>query len=233
MADTQTASLIALWANSPVLTCKEIPMARRVCCALILALLFVSGSLAYANSGKLLTFQGLKDQQQVGNYDGVDFSSNFYGLVSVLNGGSGNFARTPTGTPAIFINGPVGSIVTGTINVISGFTGIQFFYTAAFQETVKIWSGANGSGTLLATINLSPNNGRCGSPAYCNWTSAGVSFSGTAESVTVTGGANGLGLADITLNSSKTAIPEPSSIYLLGIGFVGVGVSGIRRWLSS
>jgi len=208
-------------------------MVRRLCNGLILSLLFVGcTSMAYANSPRLLTFQGLKNLQQVGTYDGVDFSSNFYGLISVLKGGAGNFTRTPTGTPAIFISGPTGSTVTGTMNVGGGFTGIQFFYTAAFQETVKIWSGTNGSGTLLATLNLSPNNGMCGSPAYCNWTSAGINFSGTAASVTFTGGANGLGLTDITLNSSKTAIPEPSSIYLLGIGLLGTGFGRFRRLLS-
>jgi hypothetical protein len=213
-------------------------MVRRSSNALVLSVLLVcSTSLAYANSGKLLTFQGIKGQQQVGSYDGVDFSSNFYGLVSVLNGGGGNFSRTPTGTPAIFMNGPVGAIETGTINVTGGFTAIQFFYTAAFSETMKIWSGTNGSGTLLATIILSPNNSLCTVTAYCNWSSGGVSLCGgsscsTGGSITITGGANGLGLSDITLNSSKTAIPEPCSIYLLGIGLAGLGfAAGVRRFL--
>ncbi len=208
-------------------------MVQRVCNALMLALLCFSWtSVAHANSGRLITFQGLTNMEQVGDfYSGIGFSSNVYAIDSVMSGGSGDFVRTPLGTPAIFVNGPTGSMVTGTMNVTAGFTGIQFFYTAAFQETVKIWSGTNGSGTLLATLNLSPNNSLCTAPSYCNWSSAGVSFSGTAESVTFTGGANGLGLTDITLNSSKTAIPEPSSIYLLGVGLAGVTVAGVRRFL--
>jgi hypothetical protein len=219
-------------------------MVRRVFNALMLSFVFFSAvSLAHANSGELLTFAGLHDQQQVGDFYngsglsttpnfGVSFSSNFYGLLAVSKGGSGNFGPTPIGSRAIFINGPTGSVVTGIINVSSGFSAIQFFYTAAFQETVKIWSGANGTGTLLATINLSPNNGSCTFPAYCKWTSAGISLAGTGESVTITGGANGLGLSDITLNNNTTAIPEPSSLYLLGVGFAGMGISRLRRFFN-
>jgi hypothetical protein len=218
-------------------------MLRSVRSVLILSLLLVSGiSLAHANSPELLTFAGLQNLQPVGDFYnggglsttpnyGVSFSSNFYGLRPVSQGGSGNFAPTPLGTPAIFMNGPTGSLVTGTMNVTAGFTGIQFFYTAAFQQTVQIWSGANGSGTLLATLVLSPNNGMCTSVAYCNWSSAGMTLSGTAESITFTGGANYLGLADITLNKSTTAIPEPSSIYFLGTGLVGAGLIRVRRFL--
>jgi hypothetical protein len=227
---------------------KETFMVRPVLGSLVFLALLVSFSAtpALANSGELLNFQGLGDLQPVGNFYnggglvntpnyGITFSSNFYGLKSIYQGGSGAFAPDPTGTPAIFVNGPTGTNVTGYMNVNGGFTGgIQFFYTAGFSETVTVWSGANGTGTVLATISLSPNNGSCGSfPPYCNWTTAGLTFSGTAQSVTVSGTADGIGIADITIGSSSTAIPEPSSIYLLGTGLVGVSLGQIRRFLKS
>ncbi len=218
-------------------------MIRSVGSAVVLSFLLFLSSAAFANSeGELLNFQGLGDLQPVGNFYngggmpftpnyGVTFSSKFFGLRSVYNGGSGAFAANPTGTPAIFMNGAMGSTVTGYMNVNGGFGGgIQFFYTAGFSETVTVWSGANGTGTVLATIALAPNNGSCtGFPTYCNWSSAGLNFSGSAKSVTFTGTADGIGLADITLGSSSTAIPEPSTFYLLGTGLVGVSLSRLRK----
>jgi hypothetical protein len=197
-----------------------------------------------------MDFAGLQDQQQVGMfYDGggganipnfgVSFSSNFYGIHSVYapnRPGTGNFGPDPTQTTAIFINGVTGSQATGYMNVSGGFTsGMNFFYTAGFQETIKIWSGVNGTGTLLATLTLSPNDGSCSpAPAYCNWSNASLTFSGVAKSVTFSGAANGIGISDITLGQSTTAIPEPSSILLVGTGLAGlIALQRLRRFLAA
>jgi hypothetical protein len=217
--------------------------------AILVTAVIVSAVSAFADSGELLTFQGLNDMQPVGNFYngaglgstpnyGVTFSSNFFGLTSIQNGGAGNFSATPTTTPAIFINGSTGAPATGVMNVAPGFAnGLNFYYTAGFTggqtETVTVWSGANGTGTVLATIVLGNNNSSCSFPAYCTWSVAGASFSGTAHSVTFSGPANELGLADITIGSSATAIPEPSSIYLLGSGLMAISVSKLRRFFSA
>jgi hypothetical protein len=222
-------------------------MTRSVCSAAILSILLLFSVSAYAHSGELLSFQGLGDLQQVGGfYDGpgpgaahnigVTFTPNFFGLRSVFNGGSGEFSSTPTGTPAIFIEGTTGMQATGVMNVNPGFSrGLNFYYTAGFtgtqMETVTVWSGTNGTGSVLATITLANNNTSCTSPTYCIWSSDGVNFSGTAHSVTFTGPGNELGLADITLGSNTTAVPEPSSIYLLGSGLAGISLFRIRRFL--
>jgi hypothetical protein len=222
-------------------------MMRSVYSSVLLSTLLLLSASAYANSGRLLSFQGIGDMQEVGNfYNGggihgtpnlrITFSSNFFAIRSVFNNGSGEFNATPSTTPAIFIDGTTGTAATGVMNDARGFgKGLNFYYTAGFTgtqtETVTVWSGANGSGTVLATITLANNNSSCSAPTYCTWSSDGVNFSGTAHSVTFSGPANELGLADITLGSNTTAVPEPSGIYLLGTGLAGISFFRIRRFL--
>ncbi len=217
--------------------------------ALFIAVLATS---AFANSGELLTFQGLGNLQAVGNFYnggglsstpnwGVSFSSNFFGLVSdnPSFGGAGNFSpfTLPDGSVtsgrALFIMGATGASVRGVMNVANGFsTGINFFFTAGFQPgqtgTMQIWGGVDGSGPLLATIYLSNNNGSCTTVSYCNWSNIGATFLGTAHSVTFTGPADELGLTQMTLGAGTTAIPEPSSILFLGLGLVALSLQARR-----
>jgi len=151
----------------------------------LLLLVGISSAVANSTPGtQFLDFAGLQNMQAVGNtYSGVTFSSNILVLHSVGRNGSGAFAPDPTQTPIIFINGVTGSQATGIINVAAGFgTGIQFYFTAGFGESVTVWSGYNGTGTILATLALSPNNLPCtGFPSYCNWTSASLGFSGSGK----------------------------------------------------
>ena len=214
-------------------------MVRSVSAALTLSLLLLlSASFAHANSVDLLTFQGLQDGQAVGNFYngagvastpnyGVTFSSNFIGLRPSTLGGSGALPADPISSPYIYINS---STLPGIMNVASGFTsGLNFFYVALSNETITVWSGANGTGTVLASMTLSASCS--GSPSNCIWFDAGLSFSGTAQSVTFSGPGNGIGVSVITVGQSTTAVPEPSPIYLLGTGLLCIGTYQLRRFI--
>jgi hypothetical protein len=219
---------------------EEIFMVRSVGAALTLSLwLLLSSSLAHANSVDLLTFYGLKDGQAVGNFYngsgvastpnyGITFSSNFIGARSSSLGGSGGLSADPTSTPYIYINS---STLPGIMNVAGGFSsGLNFFYAALSNETVTVWSGINGTGTVLASMTLSTS---CSSVASCTWFDAGLAFTGTAESVTFSGPANGIGISTMVLGQSTPAVPEPSSIYLLGTGLLGICAYQVRRFIRS
>jgi hypothetical protein len=192
-------------------------------CALVLFMVFMFGAVlvsAAQTAPVVISFGGLQDLQAIGDYYnggagpnyGVSFSSNVYALKSVFQGGSGGFSPDPTQTPAMFIIGTTGIDATGVMNVGPGFSSqLSFFYTAAFNETVTVWSGANGTGTALATISLSANNGSCVAfPSYCNWSGVSVGFTGTGNSVTFSGPANGMGISHITLGSSTALRRRPT-----------------------
>jgi hypothetical protein len=211
-------------------------MSRAVSSALSVSLwVLLSVSFAHANSVDLLTFGGLKNGQEVANFYqtkfGVTFSS---GLIAYFpaSAGGGPVNYTPLQIPGAGPNPNPSVFMTtslGTINIASGFSsGVNFFYTSPFQNAVTIWSGANGTGSVLATLALSGNDGNCAGGSGCNWSNVGMTFSGTAGSITFSGPA-GFGISDLTIGQSTTAVPESSPIYLLGTGIFGLCASQLRR----
>ena len=121
----------------------------------------------------------------------------------------------------------------------AGFTtGFSFYYSSNAAASVNVYSGLNGTGTLLATVPLvaQANVGCTGDPSgfYCNWTPIGVTFTGTAQSVAFGGTANQVGFDNITLGAATpgSAVPEPASwaMLILGMGLIGAGVRrAVRR----
>ncbi len=93
----------------------------------------------------------------------------------------------------------------------------------------------NGTGNLLATLNLLPNAGSC--PGYgagfCPYGPAGVLFEGIARSVSFGGVANQIVFDDITFGSDVPGpgggVPEPATWAMLIMGFGLVGSAARRR----
>lgn len=154
------------------------------------------------------------------NY-GVSFGGNAVAVVAEDAGGTGRFNNNPSGNTVLSFLKPINS--NAFMNVAAGFaTGIAFWYSQPFTAaqtgnvdpiSVKVYSGLNGTGTLLATINLPQSPSDCpvdktgNSVANC-FKAVGVSFNGIARSVDFTN-ANFTAFDNLTLGDAVT-VPYPA-----------------------
>jgi hypothetical protein len=219
---------------------------------MMMPLAILLGFSLVASAGSVtLNMQGLQSGEAINNYfngglggngsgpgpsDGIVFSSNSLALISVLQGGGGNFQSNPSGGPIAFFE----SGTADTMDVAAGFTtGFSFYYSSADAGSVDVYSGLDGTGTLLASVPLvAQYDVGCSAGAstpWCNWSAVGVTFSGTAESVNFGGAAGEVAFDSITLGASDPGTsgqsgvtPEPSSLVLFGSGLLGL-VGAVRR----
>ena len=219
--------------------------------AVLCASLLLSAVFAPAFATVTITFEGLRDLETILNYYngglggsgsgpgpnyGVVFGADALAIISSVAGGTGNFSNAPSGsTIAFFTSGP--GVV---MNVAAGFTtGFSFYYSSTEVGSVRVYDAANGTGNLLATLSLPVNSStRCNGSAstYSCWSPMGVTFSGTARSVTFGGAANFIGFDNITLGSSTpggsggAAVPALSKwgLLLLAILMLAAGARLLR-----
>jgi hypothetical protein len=100
----------------------------------------------------------------------------------------------------------------------------SFFYSSPLAVTgaVKAYSGLNGTGTLLGSIDLAAN-----ADAYDAWSLATFAFSGSARSFDFS--AAGVNSAVAFDNIAVTAIPEPSTVLLMLVGGAALLRAKTRR----
>ncbi len=173
------------------------------------------------------------------NY-GISFGGNALAIcLNSLTESCSNTSRGGLGDP----NSQQGGLffLTGNetfMNVAAGFeTGFSFNYVSlASSGSVTVYDGLNGTGNLLATLNLSPNAGSCPgyAAAFCPFSPTGILFDGIARSVSFGGVANQIVFDDITFGSDVPGpgpggVPEPATWAMMILGFGLVGFAARRR----
>jgi hypothetical protein len=191
-----------------------------------------------------LTFEGATgyvnaiDQFYNGGTDSVGNSGPNFGIsftdtaVGISNDAAGTY----------YLNAPtMGTVMyaldeTATMNVTHGFVNeLTFYYSnlaaAPTQNAVNIYSGLNGTGTLLASLTLFGNAsfglGCTTGITHCRFDLTSVKFAGVAHSVNFGGNATNIAFDNIGL--SVTAVPEPESYLMLALGLVAVAFIKRRR----
>ena len=170
----------------------------------------------------LTHYAGGTDQAGVAGANlGVSFGGD---MLAVRNDDLGPyFSNAPS---AIGVMAPVGP--DAFMNVAVGFTSLNFFYSssAAVVGGVKVWSGLDGTGTLLTSLSLL-NNAQtgCNSAPYCRFDSLSATFSGVGRSVGFDGAAGVAGFDNVNI----TVVPEPTTLVLMALGLAVVAGVARRR----
>jgi hypothetical protein len=173
---------------------------------------------------------GTDSLSQSGTNYGVSFTDAVVGLSNDVLGPYYLNAPSPLTTMAAYDASAI-------MNVASGFAGsLKFFYSSLStqaagaletqQDVVKIYSGLNATGTLLATVSLFSNAQLgCTGAQFCRFDQTSVQFAGIAKSVSFGSNAQTV-LYD---NINITTVPEPTSVAMMLAGASVLGFLAVRR----
>ncbi|WP_242185735.1 PEPxxWA-CTERM sorting domain-containing protein [Sphingomonas sp. CARO-RG-8B-R24-01] len=168
-----------------------------------------------ASATTVVTFEGVPDQVLINDY---------YNGGIAANGSSGpnigvaftNFSSyVGAGSPSSTIAYNSAAVATSTF--AAGFQSLNFLYGFFGTGTISVFSGLNGTGSLLSTRTFAADIA-----SLDNAFSAGsVAFSGTAKSFTLASAVGNAGLDDVTFGTS--AVPEPATwgLMITGLGMIG------------
>ena len=188
---------------------------------------------------------GTSSDGTTGTNYGITFSSNAQAICLNTPGVScSNTSRGGLGDP----NSQKGGLffLSGANTFMDdpgGFTtGFSLFYTAIIDPgSLSVYSGLDGTGTLLASLSLPTTPSNCSgtySAGFCPFSPVGVSFAGTAKSISFAGVANQIVFDDVTFGSvtpgqpPPSGTPEPSSLIMMLTG-AGAGIRQFRRYMAA
>ncbi len=193
----------------------------------VAALALLSAAPAFAQN-TLIDFETAPSFASIGSTYaglGVVFGADAQGLANDELGPY--FSNAPSPLGVMFAAGSDAAMNAATGIYFTDAVSFSYSSSSALTGAVQVWSGLNGTGTLLASIDLANNaaSNSCIDSAYCNFGTASATFAGTAQSVTFGGAAN----AAVFDNVAITAVPEPAAYVFMALGLAGIVARRRRR----
>ena len=197
---------------------------------------------APAFSATTLDFEGAGDYNFINNYynggtnDGGNTGPNYgisFGPDALAAANTGNFSNQPSGTTIMAAVQPFDNNLNllpthAAMNVAAGFIGeASFWYSSGEATTVNIYSGLDGTGSVLATFVLAANatSDGCSDTTFCHWDKLTQTFAGVAKSIDFSSAVGVAGFDDISI----APVPLPAAAWLLMSALGGLGTMVRRR----
>jgi hypothetical protein len=145
--------------------------------------------------------------------------------------GAGKFENNPSGQSEILYFAFANPATPNAMNYAAGFTGLNFNYSLSTNSSqfnggvVNIWSGLNGTGTLLdsLTLNAAPTTVACSTrlDAYCTWSALSTgTLAGVAQSATFATNSTAQ-FTEFDGIRLTTPVPLPAAAWLMISGIAG------------